>query len=196
MSKCRAAKQAGPTAEYEEHVRVRLMPKTSLNSAPSRIGLADAGCEPVAPFPGGSGGRTFLGDDAAILRMRLKYYRRVADGALIAKAWFGPGTQGPPGHAHGGSMASLLDEVMGGCAWMHGHAVLAAQLVTNFRNPLPLGSLVIAEGWITHQEGRKIHTKGRIFSEGGLLFAEGEALFIELTAAQLQKFDGGNFSAT
>ena len=52
---------------------------------------------------------TFLSGGADENRLRLRYFRRESDGAMMGKAWFGPMTQGPPGHAHGGSMAALLD---------------------------------------------------------------------------------------
>ena len=48
----------------------------------------------------------------------IHYFRTGPDRSLRAKVLFGPGTQGPPGHAHGGSMAAVLDEAMGGAAWM------------------------------------------------------------------------------
>lgn len=164
--------------------------------APLDLNQPEPGCEPVEPFPAAARVQTFLSSEASHERLRLHYFRRAADGALVAKAWFGPGTQGPPGHAHGGSMASLLDEVMGGCVWMHGHPVLAAKLVTEFREKLPIGSWVIAEGWIESREGRKFTTRGRLRSREGKLFAEGEGLFIALTPEQLAQFQpaGGKSS--
>ena len=44
----------------------------------------------------------------------------------------GPPIEGPPGHAHGGSMAAVLDEAMGAAAWMEGHLVVAVRLATSF----------------------------------------------------------------
>src|SRR5262245_36696762 len=93
------------------------------------------GWTPLKPFVLAGPGRPFLesGDD----RLRVLYYRREADQGLVGLAWFGPGAQGPPGCAHGGSIMSVLDEAMGAACWQAGHRVMAARLTTNFRAPVP-----------------------------------------------------------
>ena len=44
-------------------------------------------------------------------RFRVRYFRDQGQ-QLKARIWFGPETEGPPWHAHGGSMAGVLDEVL------------------------------------------------------------------------------------
>lgn len=83
---------------------------------------------------------SFVSGDPFGNRIRVRYFKRERDGALVGKVWFGPGAEGPPGHAHGGSMAAVLDEALGAAAWMSGHPVVAAKLVTVFRRMLPLGT--------------------------------------------------------
>lgn len=123
---------------------------------------------------------SFVSGDASERRLAVRYYRRDAERTLIAKVLIGPAAQGPPGHAHGGSMAALLDEAMGGAAWMNGHPVVAAELTARFRAMLPLNSRVIVEAWVQSVEGRKVRTRGVLRSEDGRLYAEGEALFITM----------------
>lgn len=125
-------------------------------------------------------GPNFVSGDAEGNRLRVHYYRRDSDGHLVGRAWFGPGTQGPPGHAHGGSMAALLDEVMGTSCWVSGHPVLAASIKIDFRNMIPLGTVATFEGWVDTVNGRKITTRGRLAGPDGTLFAEGEGLFIRM----------------
>jgi acyl-coenzyme A thioesterase PaaI-like protein len=126
-------------------------------------------------------GRSFLAgphpDDEII---RLRWYVRDSDGALVGKVWFGPGAQGPPGHAHGGSMAAVLDEALGSACWVAGHGVVAAQLNTRFVNMLPLEHVYTAEAWIDRVEGRKVYTKGHIIDDAGTVYAEADGLFIEM----------------
>jgi len=117
-------------------------------------------------------------------RLRVRYFRD-PDGRLKAKVWFGPGTQGPPGHAHGGSIASILDEAMGGAAWMGGRPAVALELTSRFRKMIPLGSVVTLTAEITGTDGRKIRTRARVEGEDGTLFAEGEALFLALDPSRL-----------
>lgn len=143
----------------------------------------EAGWTPVTPTQAVSAG-TFVSGDPGGNRLRVRYFRRDHDGALLAKVWFGPGTQGPPGHAHGGSMASILDEAMGAAAWSAGHAVVAAELTTRFRRMLPLGSCCIVEASVASTDGRKVRTVAELRTRGLDLVAEGEALFIELDPAR------------
>ena len=124
---------------------------------------------------------SFVSGDSSGHRLSLRYFRHDADRSLRAKVVFGPGTQGPPGHAHGGSMAAILDEAMGGSAWMQGHPVVAAELTTRFKTMLPLGARCVVEAWVSAVEGRKVRVAGRLRQgDGDTVFAEGEALFITL----------------
>ena len=111
-------------------------------------------------------------------RFRVRYYR---DGKqqLQARIWFGPETEGPPGHAHGGSMAAVLDEVLGLAAWAAGYAIVVGNLNVSFRNLLPLQQVVTVESRVVSAEGRKVKVHGRICS-GETVFAEGDCLCITI----------------
>lgn len=145
-----------------------------------RLETAEEGWVPIGPLGPVGTGRSFVSGEPNGDRLRVRYFRRVRDGALVAKIWFGPDAEGPPGHAHGGSMAAVLDEAMGAAAWMAGHHVLAASLTTEFRRMLPLGTVALLEAWVDRVDGRKVKTRGRLFGRGGELHAEGEGLFIVL----------------
>ncbi|MGM0555816.1 MAG: PaaI family thioesterase [Myxococcota bacterium] len=112
--------------------------------------------------------------------IKLRWYVREDDGALIGKVWWGPGAQGPPGHAHGGSMAAVLDEALGSACWVAGHSVVAAELTTNFKKMLPLEDVYTAEAWVESVDGRKIRPRGRIIDDDGNVYAEGRGVFITL----------------
>lgn len=109
-------------------------------------------------------------------RYRIRYYRNPV-GQLRARVWFGPETEGPPGHAHGGSMAAVLDEVLGLAAWAAGYPIVVANLNVSFRNLLPLETVVTVESDMTAVDGRKVTVHGRIRS-GATVYAEGECLCI------------------
>ncbi len=130
---------------------------------------------------------SFLSGDPDNLRLRLRYFQRGSDQALVARVWFGPGAQGPPGHAHGGSMAAVLDETMGMAAWVAGHSVVAAGLNIEFRRMLPLGTVATVETRIAAVEGRKIRVEGRILDREGNSYAEAAGLFIVIS---LDRFGG------
>jgi acyl-coenzyme A thioesterase PaaI-like protein len=111
-------------------------------------------------------------------RFRVRYYKD-HEQHLKARIWFGPETEGPPGHAHGGSMAAVLDEVLGLSAWAAGYSIVVGNLNVNFRNLLPLQKVVTVESKIISAEGRKVMVHGRIFC-GKSTYAVGECLCITI----------------
>jgi acyl-coenzyme A thioesterase PaaI-like protein len=111
-------------------------------------------------------------------RYRIRYFRDLEQ-RLRARVWFGPETEGPPGHAHGGAMAAVLDEVLGLAAWTAGYPVVVGNLNVNFRNLLPLEQVVTVESEVVSAEGRKILVRGRI-CRGETTFAEAECLCITI----------------
>lgn len=101
------------------------------------------------------------------------------EGCVYGKVTLDASKEGPPGHAHGGSLATLVDEAMGASCWVQGHHVLAANLNVNYRAPVPLNIEVEVMGKVQHIEGRKIHTVGRITLPDGTVAVESAGLFIE-----------------
>lgn len=116
-------------------------------------------------------------------RLRIAYFHR--DVSLRAAVWFGPGAQGPPGHAHGGAVAAVLDEALGIAAWAAGYPVVAARLVTEFRQMLPLGTVCAVETTIESVEGRKVRVTGRLVGDDGTVYADAESLLVDVTAEAL-----------
>ena len=111
-------------------------------------------------------------------RFRVRYYRD-EEQRLMARIWFGPETEGPPGNAHGGSMAAVLDEVLGLAAWAAGYSVVVGNLNVSFKNLLPLQQVVTVESRVISAKGRKVMVHGRICS-GETVYAEGECLCITI----------------
>ena len=112
--------------------------------------------------------------------------------ALRAWATFGPHTEGPPGHAHGGSMAAVLDEAMGLAVWLAHRAAVAAHLETDFREPIPLGATLLVETAVGPAEGSgKARATGRLLGDDGTVHAEGSALFVLLGERHVERFSGG-----
>lgn len=121
--------------------------------------------------------RRFVSADADPDRFRVRYWMD-EDGNLAAKVYFGPNCEGPPGHAHGGSVASVLDETMGGNCWLHGYAALAGTLTIRYRAPFPLRTVATVRSRVTKVEGRKVFAEGTIHGADGKLHAEGEGIFV------------------
>ncbi len=138
-------------------------------------------------------GRSFLvgpHDDETIMRVR--WYFRDADAALIGKVWWGPGAQGPPGHAHGGSMAAVLDEALGSACLISGFPVVAAELTARFHHMLPLNAVYTVEAHVDRVDGRKIWAKGHIRDEAGKVYTTADGLFIALSADHFSRLGDGS----
>lgn len=148
----------------------------------------EAGWLPIEMPFSSSGGASFIEGDPDGRRIRIRMFVREADRRLFAKVWFGPLAEGPPAHAHGGSMAAVLDHAMGVGAWVAGHPVLAATITINFHRKLPLGTIATAECWVDRVDGRKVYTVGRLYGENrDEPFASGEGLFV---SQDIEKFKG------
>lgn len=161
----------------------------SFQEVDDALEAADEGWTPLGFDPAGFGNRTFLSepDDD---RIRACYFERPEDGALVGRVWYGPGAEGPPGHAHGGSTAAVMDEIMGTSAWLAGHPVVAASVTVNFRRMVPLESIVEVEAYVERVDGNKIHTVGRIVDADGEVYSDGEGLFIEVDPSQFDESVG------
>ncbi|XP_067328418.1 acyl-coenzyme A thioesterase THEM4-like isoform X2 [Anolis sagrei] len=97
---------------------------------------------------------------------------------------FGPYLEGPPGCAHGGSIATVLDTILGVLAMSVACRVMTANLSINYKSPVPLGSVVIATSKLDRMEGRKVFLSGAMQSANRkTLHAEAAGLFIQLQKA-------------
>ena len=123
----------------------------------------------------------FVSGDPKGDRFRVKYYCK-ADKNLVARIWFGPETEGPPEHAHGGSMAAVLDEVLGLAAWAAGYAIVVANLNINFRCMLPILQVVQVDTEIVSVDGRKVLVRGKIWDGKEKVYSEADCLCIEIQA--------------
>ncbi len=137
---------------------------------------------PLAPPAFVSGDRT--GD-----RLRVRYYLR--DATLVAKAWFGPGAEGPPGHAHGGSIAAVLDEAMGAAGFLRRGPVIASQITIRFLLPVPLGPVVLVEARVKRDMGRVLEVSSILLGGDGASLASGEGVFAAVGPEQMRRFLGG-----
>lgn len=120
-------------------------------------------------------------------RIRVRYFWRARENRMKGRVWFGPGAEGPPGYAHGGAVAALLDEVMGISAWASGYKVLAADINIRFRRPTPLSEILTFTGEVERTEGRKIYCLGKVYNSDGELIASGEGLFMNLKEEMLEE---------
>jgi acyl-coenzyme A thioesterase PaaI-like protein len=126
------------------------------------------------PPPGGFGAR-FYG---------------TGSGQVIGKVSVDDSKQGPPGHVHGGALATLIDEAMGASAWFSGYRVVAVHLEFDLRFAVPLNLEITMRGWVVRTEGRKVFTLGELMLPDGQVAVTGSGIFVN--APQLVGFEGMN----
>ncbi|KUJ68650.1 thioesterase [Streptomyces albus subsp. albus] len=93
-----------------------------------------------------------------------------------------PAHQGAPGLAHGGVLATALDETLGALSWVLRVIAVTGRLETDFVRPVPVGTVLHLEAHVTAVHGRKIYSTatGRIGGPDGPVAVRAEALFIEV----------------
>ncbi|MFM9707583.1 PaaI family thioesterase [Streptomyces galilaeus] len=90
--------------------------------------------------------------------------------------------QGAPGLAHGGVLATALDETLGSLNWLLRTIAVTGRLETDFARPVPVGTTLHLEAEVTAVAGRKIYSTatGRIGGPSGPVAVRADALFVEV----------------
>lgn len=77
-----------------------------------------------------------------------------------------PRFEGWSGIAHGGVVATILDEVMAWALVGEGNWGLTARMAIDYKRPVPLGRRIRAEGRVERTRRRLVETTGRIADAG------------------------------
>ena len=95
--------------------------------------------------------------------------------------------QGPPGHAHGGIIATMLDEAMSKANRHRNITAMTRHMSIDYLRPVPLESPLLLEGWSKTDSGRKHRCSAELRSADGTVLASADGLFIEVTAEPLRR---------
>lgn len=88
--------------------------------------------------------------------------------------------QGAPGFAHGGLLATALDDTFGALLYVIRRPAVTAKLEVDYRRPAFIHTDYAVVVWVDRIEGRKLHLRGEIRDEAGEVVAEAHALFLEV----------------
>lgn len=88
--------------------------------------------------------------------------------------------QGAPGFAHGGMVATALDDVIGTLLVVLRRPAVTAKLEVDYRRPLFIHTDYTVTSWIEQVDGRKLHLRGEVRDAGDTVVAEARALFLEV----------------
>ncbi len=92
--------------------------------------------------------------------------------------------QGYPGIVHGGILATILDEVVGRVAMIEDHHrfMMTVNMKVQFRNPVPIGEELTAQGKIIKLKGRLAKAHGQILLPDARIGCEAELTLADMPA--------------
>ena len=93
--------------------------------------------------------------------------------------------EGPPLHAHGGIIATILDEAMGKVSKLRSIIAVTQTMQVNYIRPVPLEKPLITEGWEVGVNGREHFRAAEIRNPKGEVLATGAGTFIEVDPARM-----------
>jgi len=92
--------------------------------------------------------------------------------------------EGWAGIAHGGIIATILDEVMAWALVAAENWGVTARMTIDYKRPVMVGTLIRGEGWIVRARRRLVETAGRIVDADGTLLATAEAVYVAADEAR------------
>ena len=87
---------------------------------------------------------------------------------------------GPPGHCHGGIIATILDDAMGKANKLRNVIAVTKEMTVEYLKPVPLHKPLRAEGREVSVYGRQHINMAEIFGEDGEVLARSKGIFIAI----------------
>jgi len=112
--------------------------------------------------------------------MRLKFILDEARQTFVCKFRLSKRYTGPPGHCHGGIIATILDEAMGKVNKLRHVVALTSEITVNYLKPVPLNRPLRVESREVKVKGRKHINMAEILNEKGEVLARSQGLFIAI----------------
>lgn len=103
--------------------------------------------------------------------------RRIGDGVESTHV-FDSRHVGAPGIAHGGAVATVLDDLFGFVLYVIGEIAVTRHLEVGYRAPILLDVPYHLEAWLERREGRKLFVQARGTDAQGALVVDASAVFI------------------
>lgn len=117
--------------------------------------------------------------------MHLKFFLDEKRRRFVARVRLQKRYEGPPGHAHGGIVATVLDEAMGKVNKLRSAVALTSQMKVEYFKPVPLSQPLLVESYEVRHRGRRHTNAAEIRNQRGELLARSTGVFIALDPAKL-----------
>lgn len=94
---------------------------------------------------------------------------------------------GAPGIAHGGAVATVLDDLFGFLLYLTGAPAVTRQLEVRYDSPVRLGVAYELVARVVRMEGRKLFVEAEMRDTSGRSVASASALFLRVDAAHFRQ---------
>jgi uncharacterized protein (TIGR00369 family) len=99
--------------------------------------------------------------------------------------------EGPPGHIHGGIVATLMDEAMSKLNRPLGVIAMTRNMEVDYLRPSPLGRDLVLKGHHVRREGRKLFHEAELQLPDGTVLARAKGVFIVLDPGMIAAAQAG-----
>jgi uncharacterized protein (TIGR00369 family) len=112
--------------------------------------------------------------------MRLRFTYDEDRDRFVSRFRLGKRYTGPPGHCHGGIIATILDEAMGKVNKLHNVVAMTVEMKVQYLKPVPLNKPLRVESHEVSVKGRRHTNTAEILNQKGETLARSEGLFIAI----------------
>jgi len=116
------------------------------------------------------------GDNAG--GMKLTFEQDNVNRRIVGRFVLGERYQGGGGMAHGGIIATLLDEAMGKVCRFRDVRAVTAELTVEYLKPVSVAQEIVIEGHEAELKGRNLFLVGEIRNAEGVVLARGRGRFV------------------
>jgi uncharacterized protein (TIGR00369 family) len=117
---------------------------------------------------------------------------RGQDGRVVGEATLRHKHEGAPGYAHGGAVATLLDDALVLVVRLNGLLGVTARLEIDYRAPVLLEVPLTVDAWEeADRDGRKLYLAASVRDADGKVLAEARGLFIVVDPSHFHAAAGG-----
>jgi len=112
--------------------------------------------------------------------MRLKFTYDEERDCFVCRFRLGKRYSGPPGHCHGGIIATILDEAMGKVNKLRHVVALTSQITVDYLKPVPLNKPLRVESREVEVTGRRHINMAEILNQKNEVLARSRGLFVAI----------------
>jgi uncharacterized protein (TIGR00369 family) len=112
--------------------------------------------------------------------MHLKFVYEEERNVFVCRFRLDKRFTGPPGHCHGGIIATILDEAMGKVNRLRDVIALTSQITVDYLKPVPLNKPLRVESREVRVRGRRHFNMAEILNSKGEVLARSQGMFIAI----------------